>query len=329
MAASAARVLHVAVAGAGKMGARHVRTFNALAGVEVSVIYDPLPAVECDLSAPMQRRCTQSYRTFLERARLADMAVVASPTATHFGVTRDLISCGLPCLVEKPMTVRPPECLRLCQLARAHGTGLFCAHVERFNPALQATAGVLRSLAWEEVSITRQNPGSARLAGDSIVMDLMIHDLDIVQHVMGLAPRALLAVEAGPDARRQAAGEGADQVTVRLQTDAGYPVTLSTGRLPDPRARTIHARGAQGHLHVDLLNHRHDMQLTAENRTLAPPIITATDALTHQARAMVASVMNGGAHGLASAEQCWQTLTLCQLIEQRLRLGAYRSRHLH
>ncbi|WP_445619837.1 Gfo/Idh/MocA family protein [Kushneria sp. Sum13] len=319
MSASAPEVLRVAVAGAGRMGARHIRTFNALEGVEVSVIYDPRPATECDLSDAMQGRCTQSYRAFLEQARRADMAVVAGPTATHFGVTRDLIGCGLSCLVEKPMTVRPRECLMLGRLARAHGTGLFCAHIERFNSALQATAGLLRDHPWEEVNITRHNPDSARLSGDSIVTDLMIHDLDIVQHVMGLTPEALLGVESGPG---QSAGEGADHVAVRLQTDAGYPVTLSTGRLPDSRQRVIHARGAKGSLHVDLLNGGHDLQFAPQDLPADPADSTGGDALTRQAQAMVCSVMDGQSHGLASAEQSWQTLTLCQLIEQRLWLAS-------
>ncbi|REC94822.1 Gfo/Idh/MocA family protein [Kushneria indalinina] len=329
MTARSPNTLHVAIAGAGKMGARHVRTFDALTDVEVSVIYDPLPAAECDLSAPMRRRCFQSYRAFLERARLADVAVVAGPTATHFGVARDLINCGLPCLVEKPMTVRPQECLMLSQLARARGTGLFCAHIERFNPALVATAGVLRTQGWEEVVITRQNPSSARLSGDSIVTDLMIHDLDIMQHVMGLMPEALLEVEGGLNGRGRSAGEGADQVMVRLQTDAGYPISLTTGRLPEHRARAIHARGTQGSLHVDLLNHCHDLQFADGAEPPIPAVSTQGDALSHQARAMIASVMDGRAHGLASADECWQTLTLCQLIEQRLRLASYRHIRLH
>ncbi|WP_299259975.1 Gfo/Idh/MocA family oxidoreductase [uncultured Kushneria sp.] len=315
----ASEVLRVAVAGAGRMGARHIRTFNALAGVEVSVIFDPRSASDCGLSEAMQRRCTQSYRTFLEQARRADMAVVAGPTATHFGVTRDLIGCGLSCLVEKPLTVRPRECLLLSRLARAHGTGLFCAHIERFNSALQATAGLLRDHPWETVNITRHNPCSARLAGDSIVTDLMIHDLDIVQHVMGLKPEALLDVESGPG---RSAGEGADHVAVCLQTDAGYPVTLSTGRLPRNRQRTIHARGAQGSLHVDLLNGGHDVQFVTQGLPSAFIANTTGDALTRQAQAMVHSVMDGQSHGLASAEESWQTLSLCQLIEQRLRLAS-------
>ncbi|SPJ32905.1 Gfo/Idh/MocA family protein [Kushneria phyllosphaerae] len=325
MNASAPEVLRVAVAGAGRMGARHIRTFNALAGVEVSVIYDPRPASECDLSDVMQGRCTQSYQAFLEQARRADMAVIAGPTATHFGVTRDLIGCGLSCLVEKPMTVRPRECLMLGDLARAHGTGLYCAHIERFNSALQATAGLLRNHPWEEVNITRHNPDSARLSGDSIVTDLMIHDLDIVQHVMGLTFDALLDVESGADGLDLSAGEGADHVAVRLQTDAGYPVTLSTGRLPDSRQRAIHARSAKGSLYVDLLNGGHDLQFATPDLPAAPEDSNDSndsDALTRQAQAMVCSVMDGQSHGLASAEQSWQTLTLCQLIEQRLRLAS-------
>lgn len=319
MNASAPEVLRVAVAGAGRMGTRHVRTFDALAGVEVSVIFDPRPARECDLSETMRRRCTHSYQTFLEQARRADMAVVAGPTATHFGVTRDLIGCGLSCLVEKPMTEHPRECLMLSRFARARGTSLYCAHIERFNSALQATAELLRNHPWEEVNITRNNPCSARLSGDSIVTDLMIHDLDIVQHVMGLMPEALLDVEGGPG---RSAGEGADHVAVRLQTDGGYPVTLSTGRLPENCQRVIHARGAQGSLHVDLLNGSHDVQFVTQGLPSAPIANTTGDALTRQARAMVRSVMDGQSHGLASAEQSWQTLTLCQLIEQRLRLAS-------
>ncbi|MFC0338195.1 Predicted dehydrogenase [Kushneria avicenniae] len=329
MTADGSPPLQVAISGAGRMGARHARIFDDLADTEVCVIHDPRPAAECDLPAHLQRRCTRSYRAFLERARLADMAVVAGPTATHSGVARDLIGCGLPCLVEKPMTMRPWECLMLDRMARARGIGLYCAHVERFNPALRATADVLRTWQWETVSLTRQNPGSTRLSGDSIVTDLMIHDLDIMQHVMGLTPEALLAVEGGTDEQGRAVGEGASHVTVRLQGDAGYPVTLNTGRLPDHPVRAIHARGTQGRLHVDLLNGCHHLE-PAEGVTPPIPLVSAPgDALTHQARAMVASVMDGRAHGLASARESWQTLTLCHLIEQRLRLTAHQDSCLH
>ncbi|ART62757.1 Gfo/Idh/MocA family protein [Kushneria marisflavi] len=314
-------VLHVAVAGAGRMGARHVRAFNALAGVEVSVIHEPRPAEECDLSEDMRRRCTQSYSTFLERACRADMAVVASPTATHFGVARDLIGRGLSCLVEKPMTLRPGECLQLERLARMQGAGLFCAHIERFNSALQATAGLLRTHPWEAVNITRYNPGSARLSNESLVTDLMIHDLDIVQHIMGLTFDALLDVESDADGQDSPAGAGVDHVTVRLQSDAGYPVTLSTGRRPTHRRRLIHARSPQGSLQVDLLNGEHHACFMTPDHIPVPLVDPTEDALTRQARAMVDSVMDGQSHGLASAEESWQTLTLCQLIEQRLQLA--------
>ncbi|WP_438764856.1 Gfo/Idh/MocA family protein [Kushneria sp. TE3] len=324
MTARLSRPLQVAVAGAGRMGARHVRTFDGLAGVEVSVIHDPRPADECDLPARLQGRYTRNYQAFLARACRADMAVVAGPTQTHFGVARDLIHCGLPCLVEKPMTVRPQECLALSRLAGSRGTGLFCAHVERFNPALVATADVLRAHTWEDVTLTRQNPDSARLSRDSLVTDLMIHDLDIMQHVMGLAPEALLEVEGGLDDRGRTAGDGADHVTVRVQGSAGYPITLHAGRLPDSRLRAIDARGASGRVHVDLLNRCHDMELSDAVGPSMSPLSTSGDALTHQARAMVASVMDGRNHGLASADECWQTLTLCQLIEQRLRLASHR-----
>ncbi|ARS52887.1 Gfo/Idh/MocA family protein [Kushneria konosiri] len=317
-------VLRVAVAGAGRMGARHVRAFNALAGVEVSVIHDPRPAEACDLSEAMQRRCTQSYSTFLERAREADMAVIASPTATHFGIARDLIGRGLSCLVEKPMTLRPAECLWLERLARARGTGLFCAHIERFNPALQATAELLRAHPWEAVNITRYNPGSARLSNESLVTDLMIHDLDIVQHVMGLSFDALLDVKSDADCQDRLTDARADHVTVRLQGDAGYPVTLSAGRLPQRGRRLIHARSTQGSLQVDLLNSEHHACFMTPEHAPVPVVDPPEDALTRQARAMVDSVMDGQPHGLANAEESWQTLTLCQLIEQRLQLAACR-----
>lgn len=329
MTADGMPALRVAISGAGRMGARHARIFDELADTEVSVIHDPRPAAECDLPAHLQRRCTRSYQAFLEQARRADMAVVAGPTATHFGVARDLMACGLPCLVEKPMTVRPRECLMLDRMARARGIGLYCAHVERFNPALRATADVLRDWQWEAVSLTRQNPGSARLSGDSIVTDLMIHDLDIVQHVMGLTFDALLTVEGGTDEQGHAVGEGASHVTVRLQGDAGYPVTLNTGRLPDAPVRAIHARGAQGSLHVDLLNACHHLESNEGVTSPMPVVSDAEDALTRQARAMIKSVMDGHAHGLASARESWQTLTLCHLIEQRLRLSAHRDIRLH
>lgn len=171
--------LRAAVVGAGNMGRHHARILQRMSDVDLVAVAD----TDVDLA----RRSSPGAAAVPSAAHLPplDMAVVAVPTHGHLDVAMELLDRGVSLLVEKPLACDPVSAERIVVAARHAGVVLGVGHVERFNPAVAALAEV--STEPLLVQFDRLSPHTPRVS-ESVVFDLMVHDLDLACHIAGAVP---------------------------------------------------------------------------------------------------------------------------------------------
>jgi predicted dehydrogenase len=227
MAVGASRA-RAAVVGAGHMGQYHGRVYAELWDVDLVGVVDIDPARAAAVAAQYDTRAFTDHRALIGHV---DVASVAVPTEQHFHVARDLLEAGVSVLVEKPIAPTLDEARELYAIARRCGTILQVGHVERFNGAVQELRKIVdRPLLIES---RRLGPFVQRVQKDTVVMDLMIHDLDIVLTLVDSPPRRIGALGA-------AVVSGAiDVAAVQIAFESGAIATIAASRATEEKIRTL------------------------------------------------------------------------------------------
>ena len=227
MAVGGARV-RAAVVGAGHMGQYHARVYAELWDVDLVGVVDIDPARAGAVSTQYDAQAFADHRDLIGRV---DVVSVAVPTEQHFHVARDLLQAGVSVLVEKPIAPTLDEARELYVIARASGAALEVGHVERFNGAVQE----LRKIVDRPILIEsrRLGPFVPRVQKDTVVMDLMIHDIDIV-----------LALVDSPATRLAAFGatvhsEATDVASVQIAFESGTIALITASRATEEKIRTL------------------------------------------------------------------------------------------
>ena len=230
--------IRVAVVGAGQFGRNHVRVARESARAELTAVVDTDPVRASEAAGGCL--ALADYRDLRGRV---DAAIVAAPTSLHADIGCELMQAGIDVLVEKPIAADLAAADRLSEIARGCGRILQVGHLERYNPAVLALEQVItRPLFFE---IHRMNLFSPRSLDVDVVLDLMIHDLDIVLSLAG----------AGEPEEIRAAGisilsEKVDIGNVRLQFRGGCVANLSASRVSTERVRKL--RLFQPHEYISL-----------------------------------------------------------------------------
>jgi UDP-N-acetylglucosamine 3-dehydrogenase len=178
--------IKVAVIGAGNMGANHIRVLSDIEGVRLAGV--------CDSNREAVARKLTRYGIgdaytdvdSLVRGESPDAVVVASPTHTHLAIVTRCLERGLHVFVEKPMASTIAECEQMMTAASRAGRTLFVGHIERWNPVIvKLRENYLGEIYYIET--VRSGPFPKRLYGskDGVVIDLAVHDLDLVAHLLG------------------------------------------------------------------------------------------------------------------------------------------------
>ncbi|MBI4605873.1 MAG: Gfo/Idh/MocA family oxidoreductase [Planctomycetes bacterium] len=170
----------VLVVGVGHLGKQHARVYRELDGARLVAVVDTdlekSKAVATNLDVPFSHELTPAL---LEGVHAAS---VVTPTPTHLQVASTLVEAGVSVLVEKPMTSTLAEARELLDVAREHGVTLQVGHIERFNPVVLAALPYIQDPVFIECD--RIHPFSFRSVETSVVLDLMIHDIDIVLNLV-------------------------------------------------------------------------------------------------------------------------------------------------
>jgi predicted dehydrogenase len=220
--------IRAGVVGAGHMGHYHTLVYAELWDVDLVGVVDLDRDRAAKVAAHYDTRVLDDHRELIGQV---DVASVAVPTEQHFHVARDLLEGGVSVLVEKPMTPTVDEARELFTIARRTGAMLHVGHVERFNGAVQELKKIVdRPILIES---RRLGPFVARVQKDSVVMDLMIHDLDIVLALVDSPPRRITAVGSAVHS------EVADVANVQIGFASGTLASITASRATEEKIRTL------------------------------------------------------------------------------------------
>ena len=172
--------LRVAVVGVGYLGRFHAQKYAALSDCELTAVADSNAEAGAALAHELGTRALTDYRELLGQV---DAVSIATPTASHFEIARSFLQAGAHVLVEKPITETVEQAQQLISAAQRAGRVLQVGHLERFNPAILAAEPRLRTPRFIECH--RLAPFRERGTDVNVVLDLMIHDLDLVQSIVG------------------------------------------------------------------------------------------------------------------------------------------------
>lgn len=232
----------VAVIGAGHLGTLHARALRRLQKDRPLWIVDRdaarAEAVARELGA---RAATESQAVLAE----VGAAIIATPTETHFEIARACLEAGLHCLVEKPITRTVAEAEALVALAESRGHVLQVGHVERFNPIFRRMGAQIDPPAFVEAE--RLAPFVPRSLDVDVVLDLMIHDLDLLLSRIPAEPVAVDAVGVAVLTQRE------DIANVRLRFASGTVANLTASRVSQEKVRKIRFFSPSGYVSLDLL----------------------------------------------------------------------------
>jgi predicted dehydrogenase len=223
--------IKVAVLGTGSLGQHHARIYTELhaAGqVEFTGIYDAHAETARNIAAKHQLRV---FPSIAEAAAASDALNIVTPTVTHFDLAKNLLSHGKHVLVEKPMTDNSAQAAELCELAQQKNCVLQVGHVERFNPVFK----FLEDAATEPkfIECHRLSPYPARSMDIGVVLDLMIHDLDIV---LAFVKSPVVSVEG---VGIPVLSQSEDIANARLRFASGCIANLTVSRISRKRMREI------------------------------------------------------------------------------------------
>lgn len=224
-------ILKAGVAGAGVMGRNHARVLAELGGAALTAVFDPDPKAATAAAEPYGALAVTDVEAFLGAG--LDCAVVATPNRFHADLGVALLERGVHVLVEKPIAATMEDARRLIDAARANGRVLMVGHVERFNPAVET---VRRAIADEDVisiQVTRVGPFPPRMGEVGVVIDLAVHDIDIIRHLTGSE-----IVEVQPQLARTHA-EREDSALLQFRLENGVIAHVTTNWLTPYKTRTL------------------------------------------------------------------------------------------
>jgi predicted dehydrogenase len=233
----------LAVVGAGHLGKFHARLLANAPDVELVGVVDPLPAQRENVA---QECGTWPFADVREVVDRLDGAIVATPTKFHHQVCMDLLRRGIPVLVEKPMASTVSQCDDLVGVARRNRIALQVGHIERFNPAFVAAQSYLRDVKYIEA--TRAAGFTGRSMDIGVVLDLMIHDLDLVMALAGSPVRNVQALGMALVGRQE------DVAQVRLEFENGCVANLQASRVSPTLNRRMQVWSATGFADIDFGN---------------------------------------------------------------------------
>jgi len=313
--------LPMAVVGAGHLGTFHAQRLHELDPAQPRWIIDRDHERAARLAATVGARAGTDLG-----AALAEVAavVIATPTETHLDVASQAIAAQRHVLVEKPMTRTVAEGEQLIRLARTAGVKLQVGHVERFNPIFLAVRDQIGTPAFVEAE--RLAPFVPRSVDIDVILDLMIHDLDILLSLVPDRVASLDAVGVAVLTQRE------DIANARLRFTNGTVANLTASRVSREKVRKLRFFGPSGYLSLDLARRRGRRALIVADRDgeVAVPgvgrfrvgeeILTPPDgdALTEQLRAFQIAILENTPPAV-SGEDAVRVLRIAGRIQQEVR----------
>jgi UDP-N-acetylglucosamine 3-dehydrogenase len=241
----AGRSLRVGVIGVGVMGSNHARVFAGLPGAELVGVADP-DRRQADFVAR-----TLGCKAVGEVAELLDLNVdavtIAAPTHLHHGIALACIARGVHVMVEKPISSTVEEGREIIEAAARANVTLMVGHVERFNPAVETIKEAIKNEDILSIAITRVGPFPPRMSNVGVVIDLAVHDIDLIRwftesEIVEVQPQLSSAV-----------AEREDIALLQFRTASGVLAHINTNWLTPFKARNVTVATRGKYIMADLL----------------------------------------------------------------------------
>lgn len=223
--------LRIGVAGVGVMGRNHARVAAGMREFALTAVFDQDPITARGVAEVYDATAYTTEADFV--AAGLDAAIVSTPNRHHADVSVALLEAGVHVLVEKPIAATVADARRIIDAAKAHDRVLMIGQVERFNPAVEA---VKRAIAGEDVisiQITRVGPFPPRMGEVGVVIDLAVHDIDIIRHLTGSE-----IVEVQPQLARTRA-DREDTALLQFRLENGVIAHITTNWVTPYKTRTL------------------------------------------------------------------------------------------
>ncbi|MBU1043000.1 MAG: Gfo/Idh/MocA family oxidoreductase [Candidatus Omnitrophica bacterium] len=232
--------IKVAVIGAGHLGKIHARIYAQFKNCELIGICDTDPE---KANTHAQSFSTKAYTDYTQLLNKVDAVSIATPTSSHFKIASEFLKHKVHVMVEKPITKKIVEAEKLINLAKKNKVLLQVGHVERFNPAIKALARLCKDPQFIECH--RLSPFPLRGTDVSVILDLMIHDIDIVLSLVRSPVKSIHAIGV------KAISQFEDIANVRLTFANGTVCNLTSSRISDDVMRKIRIFQKNSYISLD------------------------------------------------------------------------------
>lgn len=240
--------IKVAVIGAGVMGKNHLKTYKSLPNVELIGVYDIFPEA-AENAAKMFG--IKAFPSMEEVAKSVNAVSVVTTSTTHADVGEFFLNHGIHCLIEKPLATTEEECMRLINAAKKNNVTLLVGHIERFNPAVEQMSKILSDTSKiRSLTAQRMSAASGRITDVDVAMDLMIHDVEVIQ---SLVKSPVVNVQAC-SVKTADKPEGKDYISALLEFENGTTANLTASRITQARVRTLTVTTDTNYIDMDFIN---------------------------------------------------------------------------
>ena len=279
--------IRVGVVGTGYLGKYHAEKYARMENVDLIGVADIDSSAAEDVAHRHNTRAFSDHRHLLQ---MVDAVSIVVPTSLHFDISRDFLDHDVDVMIEKPMTTTLEQADELISFAESKGLIIQVGHLERFNPAVTALRGIVsKPMFIESHRLSIYKP---RALDVSVVLDLMIHDIDLISNFVG----AGIA-----DIRAAGIPVTTDQVDIanaRLEFDSGCVANVTASRVSMKNERKIRLFQRDAYISVDFANHA--ITLVRRNEKVRDSLIPGMeirqldfekgDALEEELKAFVAAV---------------------------------------
>ena len=229
----------VAVIGIGHLGKEHARIYHNLPNCELVALCDREASTEAKV-APLGVPFFRDHRELIGKV---DAVSVSTPTFTHYAIAQDFLAAGIHTLIEKPITLKLEEADELIELAHQKNCALQVGHIERHNPGFKRIEEIAENIRFFEIH--RLGPFTGRINDCGVVLDLMIHDLDIV---MGLVKSEVASFDA---VGINVLTPFEDIANVRIKFKNGAVADMTASRLTPEKQRKIRIFQENAYISLD------------------------------------------------------------------------------
>jgi predicted dehydrogenase len=237
--------LKMAVVGVGHLGRHHARILAGMPDVELVGVVDANSEQAIKIAESLNVRAFDRHESLLDQV---DAVSIVTPTIYHFSVAADFLRAGIPVMVEKPICRTVAEADSLIKLAHEANVQLQVGHIERFNPAFEELSK--RPIVPRFIEAERHGPYTGRSTDIGCVLDLMIHDLDLLLALVGGPVRNVSALGAS------VFGGQEDMVNARLEFENGCVAHVTASRITPRPKRRLRIWASEGYAGIDFLTRK-------------------------------------------------------------------------